>query len=506
MKGNRVIIRADASTQIGTGHLMRCLALAQAWKDAGGRVVFITACQNEGLLQRLRDEEYDIHLVAGSLTDLSKWNYMEDILATHPDAWVVLDGYHFDEACQQRVKEAGHQLLVIDDTAHLKRYYADIVLNQNLHVEQFPYSCEPYTCLLLGTRYVLLRREFLTWRDWQREIPEVARRVLVTLGGSDPENYTLKVIHALQRVDIPDLEVIVVAGANNPHGNTLQAVVKQGHLPIRLVRNAQNMPELMAWSDVAISAAGATIWELLFLKTPVLALILADNQQRVAEVLEQHQIGKNLGWAANTQDDFLAEAISLLLKDTSLRAKMSNNARQIVDGQGAQRVIGLMQETLGCKIKLRPVTMEDCRLLWEWRNDPDVRVASFNPNPVRWDEHANWFHQKLADPHCFTYIAVSEQGIPVGQVRFDINHEGKAEVNVSMDVKKRGKGYGNAALKLACQRIWRDFNVSKVLAHIKEESKTSISAFTKAGFINRGLQDFKEHKAVEMVWSKEENP
>ena len=171
LSGRNLIVRADASTQIGTGHLMRCLALAQAWKDAGSQVTFITACHSEGLLERLREEGFNLHRLACSYPDAGDWDYTQNVLTISPDAWVVLDGYHFDEVYQQRVKEGGQRLLVIDDMAHLKHYYADIVLNQNLHAEQLKYSCEPQTRLLLGTRYALLRREFLAWRDWQREVP-----------------------------------------------------------------------------------------------------------------------------------------------------------------------------------------------------------------------------------------------------------------------------------------------------------------------------------------------
>ncbi|MFC1954514.1 UDP-2,4-diacetamido-2,4,6-trideoxy-beta-L-altropyranose hydrolase [Chloroflexota bacterium] len=495
-------IRVDAGTQIGTGHLMRCLALAHQWKDNDGQVVFITSCQDEGLLQRLRQEEFSIHKLTHPHPDPNDWNHTKDILAAYPNTWVVLDGYHFDEAYQHNVKVAGHELLVIDDMAHLSHYDGDIILNHNLYAEQLSYSCPPETQLLLGTRYVPLRREFLTWKGWKREISGFVRRMLVTLGGSDSENHTLKVIYALQKADVPDLEIIVVVGASYPHTDALQSAIRQGHLPIRIVRNAENMPELMAWADVGISSAGTTIWEFLFLETPILALVIADNQQRVAEELEQHQVGKNLGWVSNISTDFLVEAINLFMKDARLRVKMSNNARRIVDGQGARRVINSMKEKHGYKIKLRPVTMDDCHLLWEWRNDSDVRAASFNTHQVQWDDHVNWFNEKLGDSHCLVYIATNEQGIPFGQVRFDINSERKAEVSISIDARERKKGYGNAVLKLACQRIWREFNIIEVLAHIKGENEVSISAFAKADFINKGLQDFNGNKSVEMVWLK----
>ena len=185
---------------------------------------------------------------------------------------------------------------------------------------------------------------------------------------------------------------------------------------------------------------------------------------------------------------------------------MSENARQIVDGRGVQRVIASMQQTRAHRLRLRAATLEDCRLLWEWRNDPEVRANSFNPDLIRWDEHVDWFRQKLADPNCLIYVVVDEESTPIGQVRFDINYEGSAEVDVSIDVKARNKGYGSAALKLACQCAVQEFSVRKALAHIKEDNKASISAFAKAGFINKGLQDFKGHKAIEMVWAQGEIP
>lgn len=339
-----LIIRADANTQIGTGHFMRCLALGQAWKDAGGEVVFITACQNDGLLQRLREEGFDIHLLARPYPDPGDWDYTKGILAAYPDAWVVLDGYHFDEVCQQRGKEAGHRLLVIDGMAHLKHYYADIVLNQNLHAEQLRYSCEPYTRLLLGTRYVLLRREFLGWRNWKREVPEIARGVLVTLGGSDPENYTLKVIQALQKVGVPGLEATVVIGASNPHVDVLEAAVGQSLIPIHLTSNTVNVPELMAHSDLSITAGGITSWEMCFMRLPMLEIVIADNQKYNAETMHRAGIAENLGWHEYVDEEKIAERSRVMIRSQGLRESMSWAQSRIMDGLGSKRVLLEMKE------------------------------------------------------------------------------------------------------------------------------------------------------------------
>jgi len=350
LEGERLVTRADASTQIGTGHLMRCLALAQAWKDAGGEVTFITVCQNEELLQRLREEEFDVHVLAHSYPDPGDWNYTKGILAASPNAWVVLDGYHFDEIYQQLIKETEHRLLAIDDMAHLRHYYADIVLNQNLGAEQLHYSCEPYTRLLLGTRYVLLRKEFLAWRGWKREIPEVARRVLVTIGGSDPKNVTLKVIQTLQEVGVPDLEAIVVIGASNPHTEVLETAAKQSRIPVDLVRNAKNMPELMSQADVATSGLGVTCWELAHMGVPMLVVAQVPNQEVNTKALEGSGIALSLNMK-NAPSSALS-VLQDLLTNKQVRTAMSQIGRAFVDGQGVQRILESLRDRAEASIRV----------------------------------------------------------------------------------------------------------------------------------------------------------
>jgi UDP-2,4-diacetamido-2,4,6-trideoxy-beta-L-altropyranose hydrolase len=314
-----LIIRADASTEMGSGHLMRALALGQAWQGAGGWVIFITACRNEGLLQRLSEERFIVHPLTEPHPDGSDWAATRNVLAEHPNAWVALDGYYFDEVYQKHVKDAGHRLLVTDDIAQLKHYYPDILLNQNLGSEELSYSCEPYTRLLLGTRYVLLRREFLAWKKRERVIPEVARHVLVTMGGSDPDNATFGIIQALREVDIPGLEALVVVGAGNPHAESLEAAARQSPVPIRFVYDAKNMPELMARADVAVSA----------------------------EAMHARKISVNLGWYHSLRRDMLVQRIKEVITDGRMRRKMSGLGRPFIDGKGAQRVIEAILEKSG---------------------------------------------------------------------------------------------------------------------------------------------------------------
>jgi len=339
-----LIFRVDASPDIGTGHLMRCMALGQTWKDAGGNVIFITACQNNALLQRLRAEDFDIHLIPDSYPNTSDWIHTKNIISNYSNAWIILDGYHFDENYQIRIKELGNKLFLIDDTAHLDRYYADIMLNQNLHADELNYHCEPYTKLLLGTKYVLLRKQFMRWQGWRRKIPDIAHKVLITLGGSDPSNQTLKIIRALQKVDIRGLEVVVVVGASNPHFREIQSTTRNSRFVIRLIRNATDMPELMAWADIAVSAGGSTSWELAFMGLPALLIVLAENQRRSAKLLAERKVFLGLGEGQNVKVQDIAQALKNVLQNCEIRKKLSQKEHLLVDGMGVERIIKILSK------------------------------------------------------------------------------------------------------------------------------------------------------------------
>src|SRR5271157_406433 len=225
-RGNQLLIRADAAPEIGTGHVMRCLALAHAWREAGGEAVLATALSPGGLEDRLVAEGLPIHRLraeAGSDFDARATAALARDLGAD---WAVVDGYHFTGEYQRVLKEVGMRVLVVDDNGHAEHYWADAVLNQNLHARETLYpSREPNVRMLLGPRYAMLRREFWKWRGWRRSHPWEATRVLVTFGGSDPANATLKAVGALARLSTANLEVAVIVGASNPNLPALQLAV-----------------------------------------------------------------------------------------------------------------------------------------------------------------------------------------------------------------------------------------------------------------------------------------
>lgn len=336
----KLLFRVDASTEIGTGHVMRCMALAQACLDAGKMGIFVMAKEAPALESRIKSQGMEvIHLSvsSGSTEDAKE---TASIAKNSGASWVVVDGYDFGAEYQRIIKDSGMNLLFVDDYGHTNHYYADIVLNQNVYASEDLYANrEPNTELLLGSDYMLLRQEFWQWQGWRRETPTIAHKVLVTMGGSDPDNVTLKVIQALQQVEVEGLEAVVVAGASNPHDEQLQLAIQDLRFPIRLEKNVTNMPDLMAWADVAISAGGSTSWELAFMGVPSIILIVAAHQQSSVETLSKMGVFINLGWYEDVSPTEIADALAKFLVEAKNRSQMAQIGQQLVDGKGASRVL-----------------------------------------------------------------------------------------------------------------------------------------------------------------------
>lgn len=341
-----LLVRADASVQMGTGHVMRCLALAQAWQEAGGTVWMAIAQIPPALAERLQAE--GIQLIGLDAQPGSRDDARQTAALAHTlgDPWVVVDGYQFDGSYQQQLKADALRLLFFDDFGHAGVYCADLVLNQNAYAHEGYYpQRSPETALLLGADYALLRREFRQWQGKARTIPPVAQKLLITLGGADPDNVTQRVIEALAEVSVYGFEAVVVVGGSNPHRGSIEAAIARSPHAIQLKQNVTTMPELMAWADVAIAAGGSTAWELAFMGLPSVTITLADNQQAVVKALHDNGLAITLGWHTEVTQTAIAQVLTPLLHDAAQRATMSNRGRSLVDGNGVTRVIQHLQPT-----------------------------------------------------------------------------------------------------------------------------------------------------------------
>jgi RimJ/RimL family protein N-acetyltransferase len=353
------------------------------------------------------------------------------------------------------------------------------VLNQNVYADERLYGGRAASSqLLLGPRYALLREQFSTIPQPQRRHPAIARRLLVTLGGADPGNATLTMVRALQQLVAGSFEAVVVVGGGNPHLESLEHAAKESAADIRLVRDAQNMPELMGWADLAISAAGSTTLELAFMGVPMLLVVLADNQAPVAERMAALGAARSLGRAESLTAPEMAQAIGELIRAESERGALSGAAQRLVDGRGANRVAQALKRPV---LQLRPVTAEDVRLLFALANDPVTRAASFQPAAIPWEEHERWFQRKLASADSIMFVAENGEKKPAGAVRFDMADQ-IATISISLAPEFRGLGCGQQVITDSARLLFQRAAARGVRALVKPGNVSSSRAFLGAGF------------------------
>jgi UDP-2,4-diacetamido-2,4,6-trideoxy-beta-L-altropyranose hydrolase len=339
-----LLIRADASPRIGIGHVMRCLALGQAWQAQGGVVVLALASAPREIEERLDAEGFARRRLAGQAGHAEDARETAALARSCSASCVVLDGYHFDGDYRRALGSLDARLLLVVDGVPADTGGADFVLDQNLGASQ-PGSMpeDSRTRFLFGPRYALLRREFWRWRGWKRPIAQTARRLLVTLGGSDPDNLTLRVLRALRALpESAELEVRIVAGPANRHLASLENELLGAPEAWRLLAAPTDMPELIAWADLSVSAAGSTCWELAFLGVPFVTVVLAENQRSIAANLSRAGVSLDLGWHERVSAEQLGASVQKLLGETALRMEMSRLGQETVDGFGAERVASLL--------------------------------------------------------------------------------------------------------------------------------------------------------------------
>jgi hypothetical protein len=223
----------------------------------------------------------------------------------------------------------------------LDHYDADIILNQNYGAEELRYRTEQNTKILLGTRYVMLRKEFMKYKGFKRIIPEFARNVLITLGGADPDNNTLKVLKALNLIESP-LKVKVVVGAVNPHYELLAKESEGSKHKVEILKGVEDMAPLMEWADSAISAGGSTIWELAFMGVPALLYIVADNQERAVSCLVRDSIFMKVGRPSEINEIGASEIMTQLINDKAKRAAMVEKEQALVDARGLEGIFDVL--------------------------------------------------------------------------------------------------------------------------------------------------------------------
>jgi UDP-2,4-diacetamido-2,4,6-trideoxy-beta-L-altropyranose hydrolase len=341
--GRLLVLRADASVADGTGHLMRTLALAQAWIDGGGRACWLLADAPAALAERIASEGIEIVRVAAPAGSPEDARALRGILGREPDARAAIDGLPFGSDYLEALgAAAGERVLVIDDKGDKGAYPVALVLNQNAHAARAAYPPDAPARFLLGLRYALLRREFAVAPP-PRLTPPVARHLLVTFGGSDPTGMSVRTLAALGRTPATlrsSLEVLVIVGAANPDADRIAAAAADLAPGSRVTveRAVDDMPARMAWADLAVTSGGSTVWELARAGCPALVVETVPVERLLVAGLVRVGLFGHLGPEADLDAQALADEIAAKAEDVAWRTAMTARGMELVDGAGARRV------------------------------------------------------------------------------------------------------------------------------------------------------------------------
>jgi UDP-2,4-diacetamido-2,4,6-trideoxy-beta-L-altropyranose hydrolase len=497
MSAPRVAIRVDASAAIGSGHLMRCLALADELRARGAATRFVCRHLPDGLAARLAASGHgvarlpagpparppDLDLAHATWLGVSQADDAAATLAALSDApawdWLVVDHYGLDARFERPLRRVVRKILAVDDLAD-RPHDADALLDPGRlgeadaarYAPLLPPSCRR----LLGPSYAILRREFREARG-ERRAPSTAPRVNVTFGGIDAGGTTLRALRALEIAGIDGLLADVVIGGANPHRAAIADLCAR--LPgTTLHVDTPEMAGLFRRADLALGAGGVTSWERCCVGLPSIVASIAENQRGVCRALAAARAAIDVGDMDRVSPGALADLLRRVISRPSLLARIGRRAAALVDGRGAERVALFL---LRGPLALRRATTGDARLAWSWRNDPVTRRFSLDSAPVPWETHERWWAKAAASPSR-VLLVVSCAGSEVGVLRFDLAGE-EAVVSIYLDPALNGLGLGSVVLREGTAWVRANLPVKVIRAVILPENGPSIRSFKAAGYV-----------------------
>ncbi len=480
------VFRADASAELGGGHVMRCLTLARALESLGWRCAFAVNAAAPAIVPALAERKPLIldDTAEGTAAALRRnWPGGAD--------WLIVDHYGIDGAVETGCRGWAGAVMAIDDLAD-RRHDCDVLLDQTFGRRAEDYAgLVPEDCrLLTGSAYALLRPAFAAARAGsltRRQAGDGLRRLLVSLGATDPENHSRDVLEGIARSGLR-LAVDVVLGAGARHLDDIRARCAELPQQAELHVDTADMPGLMARADLAIGAAGTSTWERCCLGLPSLLVVIAENQRRIAEAVSAAGAAELLSGRRDGLAERAGTALRRLAAAPAALREMSAKAAAICDGRGGDR-IGLAlaapgRARDGRSVSLRLAAPEDENLILEWQRHPTTRKYARNPAVPSPAEHHAWFTRRLAEPDGLLTI-ITLDGAPAGLLRLDApaaaggaRPPGSREVSILVDPALRGLGIALEALKFV--RRWQ--GRLTIAAEVLPGNAASAALFEAAGY------------------------
>jgi len=464
---NTIFFRCDASPNIGSGHVMRCITLAKAMKKKGWNCSFLVSDETEATVPNLKTSGFKIH---------------PDSFTPDEANVLIIDHYQINTSYETKARKWAQHIVVIDDLAN-RDHDCDLLIdptynrNKSDYKDRIPVNSK----ILTGSEYAILRPEFQQMRnDALKRRTGNIERILVSLGATNVGANIEKVITALINIKNKSLKIDLVIG----HAVELKPDLKE-HLEqlkktshnVNIYHHADNIAELMCKADLAIGAGGTTSWERCCLGLPTLMMEIADNQNTLANNLSEAGAVENLGWHKNVTPETIEIALNKMLQDSVLLQGMSRNAALICDGKGTGNIITAIENIiLSSSLTLRAVTADDSNILLKWRNDKMTRQASIDTNIINQQDHEAWLKKALSNDKRELYIA-EISNTPVATSRIDTLDQHHAEISWTVSPDYRGRGVG----KILVQKSMRLKKNITFIAKIKKENAASFSIAKSVG-------------------------
>jgi len=502
----QVAFRVDASVDMGSGHVMRCLTLADELEAIGKTVTFITRAHNGHLAGLIGEHGYNVTLLSKSdkLSSLDSdhnaaakmlgVSWQQDAIDTQnalketAPEWLIVDHYSLDACWHKKLRKQVGNIFVIDDLAN-RLLDCDLLLDQTYgrNNEVYRAYVNKECRILLGSHWALLRSEFAKLRSkaaCRRSKFSGIQRILVSVGGADPDNVTGTVLEGLATIDWQaKMHIDIVLGSQSPHIQSVLSQAAKSPLKVTVTNDAKDMADRMLNADLAIGAGGTTSWERCCLGLPALITACADNQKEVCRLLEQAGAAVLMPNSDELTHSHIVESMQKIVDSPGLWQKMSRNALKIANGSGAKRVaLELFPEVSvdGLPIRLRPAKYEDADILYLWQSDPKTRRFFHNTAVPAYDEHVDWLKQRVNNVDVFTEIIMHGEE-PAGVVRLDpVKALGTSSYLVSIYVSpdKYRLGLAKGALKLL-ERIVPE---KELRAEVNKGNIASHTLFKAVGF------------------------
>lgn len=471
----KIFILTEGGRKYGLGHMARCCALYDAFKEKG-ETPRIIVNGDSAIQPFLNGKRHSVINWLEEQEKLLKIVKKADI--------VVIDSYLAGKDLYKKISSLAGVPVYIDDTDRLS-YPPGVIVNGAAHIEKSYYLNKEANDHLLGGFYTLLQKPF--WDVPKKIVKKQAKEILVTFGGADLINLTIKVLELLV-LEYPEFSKKIVIGRNFAG---IKGVERSKDDTTELIfhPSGDKMKRLMLKADMAISAGGQTLYELARVGLPTIAVATAANQLSNIKGCRKAGCIKYAGF--HDEKELLAKLSRSLdaMLDYGLRNKMSLAGRKLITGEGAKNVVDRILTGQAVKknrengIALRKAGTGDCYDVWKWRNHPDVRKASFGKEKIIYGNHKKWFRKIIKDPDVKFYIAQDKELNKVGQVRFDLRDHGTAAINVNLNPVFFGKGLGSICIKKATDILIKDRpGINEVFAEIIDNNEPSKKAFCAAGY------------------------